>query len=287
VTTGGAGLDKNWIACDNTPTSPFFGNCYTEWDDPVIHVNTSTDGGLTWGPAIATAGSATGIGGQPVVQPNGTVIVPIVSGGISAFRSIDGGNSWSAPTTIAPGSFHSDAGMRSPGLPSAEIDGGGKVYVVWPDCSFVAGCAANDIVMSTSTDGITWSAVARIPIDATTSGVDHFIPGIGVDPATSDGTAHLGLTYYFFPVSNCTLATCALNVGFISSVTGGATWGAPKTLAGPMSLNWLPDSGGKMVGDYISTSFAGGTAHSFFTVATANTGTVFNQALFTATNSVP
>jgi hypothetical protein len=24
--------DKNWTTCDNTPTSPFYGNCYTEWD---------------------------------------------------------------------------------------------------------------------------------------------------------------------------------------------------------------------------------------------------------------
>ena len=30
VTTGS--LDKNWIACDNTSTSPFFGRCYTEYD---------------------------------------------------------------------------------------------------------------------------------------------------------------------------------------------------------------------------------------------------------------
>ena len=36
--------------------------------------------------------------------------------------------------------------------------------------------------MSTSSDGKTWSAVTRIPIDATTSTVDHFIPGIGIDP---------------------------------------------------------------------------------------------------------
>jgi len=25
--------DKNWIVCDNTVSSPFYGNCYTEWDD--------------------------------------------------------------------------------------------------------------------------------------------------------------------------------------------------------------------------------------------------------------
>ena len=27
------GLDKNWTTCDNHPSSPFFGHCYTEFDD--------------------------------------------------------------------------------------------------------------------------------------------------------------------------------------------------------------------------------------------------------------
>jgi len=53
VATGGD-LDKNWIACDNTSTSPFYGNCYTEWDDHgtgnTIKMSTSSDGGLTWKP---------------------------------------------------------------------------------------------------------------------------------------------------------------------------------------------------------------------------------------------
>src|SRR4051794_12488731 len=47
--------DKNWIVCDNTATSPFYGNCYTEWDDNGagnrMEMSTSTDGGLTWGAA--------------------------------------------------------------------------------------------------------------------------------------------------------------------------------------------------------------------------------------------
>src|SRR5205823_2594199 len=101
-------------------------------------------------------------------------------------------------------------GMRTSPLPSAEVDASGKVYVVWQDCRFRAGCSSNDIVISSSSDGKTWSAVSRIPIDTTTSTVDHFIPGIAVDPSTSGSTAHLGLSYYYFPVSNCTTSTCAL-----------------------------------------------------------------------------
>ena len=48
-------LDKNWIVCDNTATSPFYGNCYTQWDDHGagnrLEMSRSTDGGLTWSAA--------------------------------------------------------------------------------------------------------------------------------------------------------------------------------------------------------------------------------------------
>src|SRR3954471_6637251 len=33
TTATGGDLDKNWIVCDNTATSPFYGHCYTQWDD--------------------------------------------------------------------------------------------------------------------------------------------------------------------------------------------------------------------------------------------------------------
>ncbi len=106
--------DKNWIACDSWATSPHYGNCYVEWDDPSnadeIVMSTSTDGGLTWGSPVSTANSATGIGGQPLVQPNGTVVVPIETTAMSAFVSSDGGLSWTAPVTISNLQFHTDAG---------------------------------------------------------------------------------------------------------------------------------------------------------------------------------
>jgi hypothetical protein len=37
-------------------------------------------------------------------------------------------------------------------------------------------------------------AVTRVPIDATASGADHFIPGFGVDHTTSGMTAELGVS---------------------------------------------------------------------------------------------
>src|SRR5207244_26950 len=94
---------------------------------------------------------------------------------------------------------------------------------VWSDCRFRSGCPANDIVLSKSTSETTWGVPVRVPIDATTSTVDHFAPGIGVDRSTSGSGARVGLTYYFYPVSSCTASTCQLDVGYISSTNGGAS----------------------------------------------------------------
>jgi hypothetical protein len=101
-------------------------------------------------------------------------VVPIETTFMSAFRSTNGGLSWSVPLAIATIQSHSDAGgIRSGPLPSAAVDKAGTVWVVWEDCRFRVRCTTNDLVYSTSTDGATWSTVKRIPIDLTTSSVDH------------------------------------------------------------------------------------------------------------------
>jgi outer membrane protein assembly factor BamB len=127
-------------------------------------MSTSSDGGATWGAPKPTANN--GLGGQPVVQPNGTVVVPYEGNAtISAFTSTTGGLTWGAPVVVASVVGHTEGGnLRSGPLPSAEVDGSGKVFVAWQDCRFESGCSANDIVFSISSNGVTWSAVKRIPM---------------------------------------------------------------------------------------------------------------------------
>jgi len=279
--------DKNWIACDTTSTSPYYGNCYTEWDSPglgdLIFMSTSTDGGKTWSRGKNTADQAYGLGGQPLVQPNGTVVVPIDGfGGMISFRSTNGGGSWSSTTLIGNQNFRGeDGGLRSPGLPSAAIDGAGKIFVVWSDCSFRPGCATDDIVMSTSTNGTSWTSPARIPIHGLKTTFDHFIPGIGIDPNTSGATAHITMTYYYYPKANCGNA-CQLYVGFTSSQDGGKTWTKGKELAGPMSLNWLaPSQNGQMVADYLAVAYSNGNPYGVFAVAKTPSGGILNESMYT------
>ncbi|MGI8577954.1 MAG: sialidase family protein [Nocardioidaceae bacterium] len=277
--------DKEWIACDNTATSPYYGHCYVEVDvtssgNQIVMV-TSTDGGQTWSSERSPADTPSGLGGQPLVQPNGTVVVPYSANesAIRSFTSTNGGSSWNASVPVSTSQDHPVVGMRAEPLPSAEVDAAGKVYVVWEDCRFRSGCSSNDIVMSTSTNGTTWSTVTRIPIDATTSGADHFTPGIGVDPTTSGNTAKLGLYYYFYPTAACSSSTCQLKVGYISSTSGGQTWSAPQTITGPMKLGWLAQAGGAMVGDYISCSVLGGTAVSVFAIGHPPSSSVLRQPI--------
>jgi hypothetical protein len=281
-------FDKPWIGCDNNPSSPFYGHCYSQWDDEAHHlrlnVSTSTDGGLTWQPAVIRRDTRV-IGGQFVIQPDGTAILvtPQCCTRIDTFISRDGGASfeghgtnYSGPLAIydlkaSPirGRFRH---IVEPPFLSVDIDGAGDIYVVWPDCRFrtrgPGDCTQNDIVMSTSSDGRHWSDVVRIPIDARSSSVDHFTPAIAVDPTTSGASAHIAVVYYFYPNAECTVATCELNVGFVSSTDGGATW-ASQQLAGPFRTSWFPlTPSGYMAADYVGMSFVDGNAIPVFPVAT-------------------
>ena len=280
-------FDKNWITCDNTPTSPFYGSCYTQFDDfgsgNALKMSYSRDGGSTW---TASKVPRVGvIGGQPLVLPNGNVVVPLDNANETALGytiSTNGGAKFGTALSITSISAATDPGnIRAGALPSAEI-AGGKIYVVWEDCRFRAGCSSNDLVYVTSTNGTTWSAVQRIPIDPVTSTVDHLLPGVAVG---GSGDV-VSVTYYYFPVTNCG-SSCELDVGHVSSTNGGASWSAPTQLAGPMAMSWLPDtSQGRMVGDYISSSFGSdNNAHPAYAVASAPSAGAFNQPLYSS--SVP
>ena len=283
-------LDKEWLVCDNGATSPFRGRCYAEYTDDDRNETvsqSSTDGGVTWSSPVRS--TTTLVGTQPVVRADGTLVVvagdyngaAALSGAIVSVRSTDGGATFTR-TTVATFRAHDSDPMRAIALPSVDIDSSGTIYAVWHDCRFRPGCTANDLVLSTSSDGgLTWSSATRVPVAPVASGVNAFIPGLAADPARP---GHLALVYAYDRLSDCRNHVCTVGVGFITSPDGGATWTPPRRLhAQPFSTNWLPQaSGGRMVGDYFSTSFAGDRVVPVFALATSPLQGRFREAIFAA-----
>src|SRR5439155_10504521 len=161
------------LTCDNWSSSPYYGNCYAYFDDQFdISILSSRDGGLTWQEASLTS-DPQGSGGIPVVQPDGTVIV--VFDDVSVYPcctivSRNGGLSYGRRYFLPAAEAHTPAGnLRFSRFVSAEDDKQGNIYVVWHDCKFRPTCSANDIVLTTSTDGRQWTTLKRVPIDRITS----------------------------------------------------------------------------------------------------------------------
>jgi hypothetical protein len=282
---GGFSHDKNWIACDIGTASRFAGRCYVTWaaTNTALGLATSTDGGLTWRTAIFNP--IRGSGWQPLVRPDGTlVIVYEAETSIEAVRSTDGGASFAAPARVSSLRAAATSGMRAPSLPTAEVDAAGTVYVAWHDCRFRASCTANDIVLASSRDGRTWSRTRRVPTAPELDGLNHFVPGLGVDATTRGAATRLGLAFSVLTPRDCTEQTCSVQQFFVSSSTGGRTWSAPEALSPALPMSAYPPTGaGRFLGDYISTSFvSGGVAVPVFGSAAAPFDGRFHQGVFAA-----
>jgi hypothetical protein len=285
---GGAVLDKEWITCDNGAASPFKGRCYLEYTDDQRSQTVSqfsTDGGLTWSTPVR-AGQAL-VGTQPVVRPDGTLVVVAgdyrgeagLTGSMVALRSTDGGATF---TRIVVSDLRAadDDPMRAISLPSLDIDANGTIYAVWHDCRFRTSCARNDMVLSTSADGLTWTAPTRIALAPASSTVSFFIPGLAADPLNP---GRLGLVYAYFHAGSCRNGACLVGVAFAQSRDAGKTWSTQQLDAQPFSTNWVSRAdGGRMVGDYFSVSFAGDRVVPVFPLATSPLKSRFRQGIFAA-----
>jgi len=246
------GLDKDWLSCDNRPASPHRGTCYLAYSNlvtGVLEVQASQDGGRTWGTAVsATTPGRDLVGAIPAVLPDGTLVVAYATGDLSALEAVtsaDGGQTFSPPASIALVTSGSPL-LRAPALPSVAETAIG-VVAVWPDCSAHPGCTANDILLSSSSDGKAWAA----PTVVANRG-DYVTPSVG---ASGEMVA---VVAYVRPSTS----QSALGVRLFRSEDGGATWDPPVRLdARPMQISWLAqsqsDGVGGFLGDYDAVAFVG------------------------------
>ena len=266
-------FDKNWLACDNTPSSPHYGRCYLVYthsaDRDMLAVSWSDDGGLVWSTPV-DIGARPAVGVFPAIRPTGEVVVvynwETSQSAIAASQSTDGGVTWAAPVRIA--SLDGGCGIRgfrAFALPSAEGDRTGRVWATWHDCES-PGASRNAVFVATSPDGAQWSA----PV-AVTRGRDAVLPAIGVDGTTG----RVAIAY---------MRSTAAGIDVELTVSAGSptTWTAPRRLsAQSMPLQWMPDTtSGRMLGDYISVHYARGRPLVVWVLATEPVGSSFRQAVY-------
>ena len=262
--------DKNWLACDNGPASPFRGRCYLAYTlignrTDQLAVQRSDDGGRTWSAAVSQQLSVTGV--IPVVQGDGKLVLTFWSGrtGMVSVTSSDGGVTLDAPVVISQLSTRNARPFRAPPLIAAELERSGSVLTAWQDCRFRSGCTANDVVVSRSAEGKTWSAPVRV-----TSGRNVVLPTIGVEP----GTGRLAIAYYV-------LQRNGIDAELITS-SNGTRWSAPQRLnARRMPLEWMPQTTlGRMLADYIGVSWVRGRPLVVLALASPQSSGRLQQAIY-------
>ena len=274
VVSQGIAFDKNWVTCDNTPTSPFYGRCYLTYthssDADMLAVTYTTDGGLTWSPPT-DIGARPAVGVFPVVRPTGELVVVYLwetqPFAIAASRSTDGAASFAPPVRVAEvGAFSCGIrGFRAFPLPSADVDSAGRVWTAWHDCRGPR-APANDVFVATSADGSSWSAPTAV-----TAGRNAVLPAIGIDAATG----RAAIAYHRVGASG-------VDVELVESPGYRMRWGAPRRLsAQSMRLTWMPETtSGRMLGDYISVHYAGGRPLAVWVLASEPVGASLRQAVY-------
>jgi hypothetical protein len=187
---------------------------------------------------------------------------------IEVITSTDQGNTWSAPTLVSNENVANDVdpvtgqAMRTAEeLHSAAIDPNtGQLYVVWEDARFTGG-SENQVVISTSKDGSTWSAPQAI--SGTPTNFPAFTPTVTVNSA---GT--VAVTYYDLRnqvAANAKTGTIATDVWLKTSVNAGASFGPDTHVAGSFNMAAAPKTGaGFFLGDYQGLGASGTTLLPFF-----------------------
>ena len=269
----GIAFDKNWLGCDNTPSSPFYGRCYLVYTHSagrdMLAVSWSTDGGLTWSVPV-DIGARPAVGVFPAIRPSGEVVVVYLTesgqAAIAASRSPDGGVTWDAPVRIADVSNRCAIdGFRAFPLPSADAAPDGRVWAAWHDCA-APGATDNAVFVATSLDGIRWSVPTAV-----TRGRNALLPAIGVDAATR----RVAIAYF-------RVGPNGVDTELVESSPNGARWGTPRRLSAEASAfpSMARTTSGRMLGDYISVHYSSGRPLAVWVLALTPINGAFREAIY-------
>ena len=251
--------DKEWMAIDNYPTSPFYHNMYVAWANGGILFKRSTNGGQTWSTNYLNIAPGDTEYPYPVVGPDGTLYVFYMDGwgycargNIRYVKSIDGGVNFTGPVTVVATS-----------QPCSPIHGGGfdqfrffsiitaavnptnknDIWVGWTDDNGVYYGKTDVLYVHSIDGGSTWSDPARLSHDDPEAYIDHITPVFSMNV---DGRLHA------FWLDRRADPANQLWHGYHTSTKDGVTWEIDSQVseqAFDLNLGFPPGSN-NAAGDY-------------------------------------
>jgi hypothetical protein len=295
--------DRNSLAVDDFPASPFYGSVYVGWDRLASKGNgyAYTGDGLvayardgvhyTTVVAAPTGNNEQTLTNLPVVEPDGTVVLVGTyyqnqsfnknGGKFFVTRSADGGVSWD------PVRFPFDEkpvgipGIRGgDGVPNATVDRrNGKLYAVWQDSRFSGG-KRDDILLTSSSDhGRTWRAPVKVN-DTPPTAQGAFTPTVKVD-----ANGRVGVLYYDLRDDAGTRDGTYTTTEWIAfSTDGGRTFAPSRRVSPDFDHALAANAGGYFLGDYQGLGVSGDTFMPFFgaTLAPQADGLTGSDIFFTS-----
>ncbi len=259
----GYSTDKQWLAVDNNPTSPYYHRMYLSWTEfggcsACIHFVYSTDGGLTWSPQtfqLSTGGNQQF--SMPTVLANGNVFINWANGANIAYRiSTDGGVTFSTQTNA--GTMNTNLAMsgrnwRISAIPVAAADRStpGNLVITWNDGRNNAANGVDIYYIRSTNGGTVWSAPARLNDDPAALVRHQAEPWVTTSP---DGTFHA----IWYDEREDATASIIFHIYYTQSTDAGATWQPDVRISDATSdLNvGIPQGSGwnGAAGDYINVS---------------------------------
>jgi len=292
--------DKNWVVVDNSDASGHHkGRVYVVWDRVANVYYDYCDGGCdqlsgwSFGGTFqqldaVPAAESSAIGSTPVVLNSGALAVLFRNDGsvvgvngapsasntatqpylLSTVAELAGSQpfgtplAFTPPVNIAQDLTNNVRAQRAGSLPSADYDTKtGTLAITWEDGrNHTETHPVNDILVSTSTNGITWSAPVQVNPSSPTDYIDRYNPSIS---ASGDGILHVAYRSRKEADDLANFSPSALTY-YQESGDGGATWSTP------LQVSTTPDNNlyygafsrsGTFEGDYNGIASAGGYSY--------------------------
>ena len=271
-TTCAVSDDKDWLAADTQPDSPFYGRLYSFWTEFLANggspqvVRWSDDQGKHWSTThFVSSRKAFAQDSQPIVQRGGALTDLYLGSGhaigndtrkgsvlrsvgratqgsgvaLVAQTSFDGGASWSHPSVVARNIGGGPAGIRCCLALASGDPVTGHMYAVWN-----ANRPGDPIEESSSGTGQHWSSPVQVsPSRPHTQYLNAAV-------AASSGRVFVAFGRQNLASPGGDLVQQELTW----STNGGASFAAPVALGPPSNLRYAAVAGGKFPGDYSGLS---------------------------------